>query len=227
MKKINKIVIIAGSLVIISSAFGQGMHMQGNPSTQMPMQSSNPQGTTSCQDWGQSGWMQGGMMGMGGMMGSGMMGSGMMGSGMMGQGMMGGYHSGMMGGHSALSTTHLKHLFQRALMSTTDANKKKEIKSLKSSVITKVIRQKADLQIAEMELNDLLSSPDFDSKAVKKAVKKVMDAKTTLKTTILKGLVSLRQILGQESFGKVYPCPSGTGMMGSGMMMGSQQGTSQ
>lgn len=168
MRKINKVVIIAGSLVIISSAFGQGMHMQGNLSTQMPMQLSNPQGTTPCQYWGQSGMMQGGMRGAGSMMQGGMMGGGMMGSGMMGQGMMGEYHSGMMGGHSTLSTTHLKHLFQRALMSTTDANKKKEIKSLKSSVITKVIRQKADIQIAEMELNDLLSSPDFDTKAVKK-----------------------------------------------------------
>lgn len=216
-------ILIGSSLLVLTAGLplygqtsqGGGMHSGATASQQSP-QSAQGQGAMG---------MQGGMMGgmMSGMMGGGMM-QGMMGhqGGMMGC-MMG---SGMMGGQHILSTMHLKHAFQKAMMMTTDPEKKKEIRSLKMKVMEKVIRQKAEVQIAQMELKDLLSDPNFDPKAVKKAMKKVMDAKATLQSTVLNGFVSLRETVGSETFSKVFPCPMG--MMGQGgMMMSTPQGPSQ
>ncbi len=216
MKKLligsSLLALTAGLPLYGQSSQGGGMHSSG-------MMASQAQQST--QGQGGMGMMQGGMM-------SGMMGGGMM-QGMMGHhgGMMGGMMQGMMGGSHLLSPMHLKHAFQKALMMTSDPAKKKEIRSLKMKVMEKVIRQKAEVQIAQMELKDLLSDPNFDPKAVKKAMKKAMDAKATLQSTILNGFVSLRESLGSEAFGKVFPCPSSGGMMGQGMMMGTPQGPSQ
>ena len=61
-----------------------------------------------------------------------------------------------------------------------DANQKKEIWEIRSSMVKNMIRNKADLRIARLELRELLYKEPVDMAAVESQVKKMEDLRTTM-----------------------------------------------
>jgi len=133
-----------------------------------------------------SGTMGSGMMK--GMMGSGMM-KGMKGSGMMKKcrGMMGSYEKD--GGIQTL----INH---RDKMNLTD-EQVADLKSLNSSLVKETIRNKADLQIAEMDLGELLSKDVVKMPLVESKLKQIQNLQTQIRLSRIKAQLKARALLDE------------------------------
>jgi Spy/CpxP family protein refolding chaperone len=153
---------------------------------------------------GQKGMMKG--MG-GGMMGGGMANCdcGMMqGRGMMGRGMMRG---GMMGGHHRMMHICMKYLGL-------NAKQREEIREIRNTTLKEVIRKRADMQIARLELRDLLSQDPVDMKAVEAKVKQIEGLRADIHLALIKAKEEVKAKLTPEQRQKLRD------MMGKSPMMG-------
>lgn len=112
---------------------------------------------------------------MGGKMPMGMMGSGMMGGGMMGMDMM----SMMDEGHMLWNAIDDLGL---------DDAQKDAVVELKSAFMKEAVRKRAEMQIAAIELKDLLRKDPADMKAVEAALRKMEAAKTDIHLAAIKAL---------------------------------------
>jgi Spy/CpxP family protein refolding chaperone len=65
------------------------------------------------------------------------------------------------------------------------------------------IRFRADLQIAEMNLKDIMDVRDFDLDKASAAVKKIADIKASHHLDMLKSMKEARSVLTDEQFGKM------------------------
>jgi Spy/CpxP family protein refolding chaperone len=161
------------------------------------------------------------MKGMGGMMGRGMancecgmmqcgMGGTMPGYGMMqGRGMMGrGKMQGeMMGGHHRMMHMCMNYLGL-------NSKQKQEIKEIKFATMKNVIRKRADMQIARLELRDLLSQDPVDMKAVEAKVKQIEGLRADIHLALIKAKEEVKAKLTPEQRQKLMD------MMGKSPMMG-------
>ncbi len=134
---------------------------------------------------------------MGGRMGAGMMGRGMMGGGMM---------RGMMGEHRAMMHMCMQHLGL-------DDKQKQEISAIRSSAMKGMIRKRADMQIARLELMDLLSREPVDMKAVEAKLKQIEGLRTDIHLDMIRMKEDIRSKLTPEQLKKMKD------MMGKGPMM--------
>jgi Spy/CpxP family protein refolding chaperone len=167
---------------------------------------------------GQKGMMKGaggGMMGGGmadcgcgmmqGGMGAMMPGCGMMqGRGMMGKGMMRGK---MMGSHHRMMHICMNYLGL-------DAKQKQQIREIKLASMKDVIHKRADMQIARLELRDLLSQDPVDMKAVVAKVKQIEGLRTDIQLALIKTKEEVKAKLTPEQRQKLMQ------MMGKSPMMG-------
>ncbi len=83
------------------------------------------------------------------------------------------------------------------------------------------IRYRADLQIAEMDLKDILSARDFDLEKANDAVKRIGEIRTTHQLDMLKSMKQARAILTDAQFAKMkelVPQMMKNMMPGKGMM---------
>ncbi len=124
---------------------------------------------------------------MGGRMGGGMMGRGMMGGGMM---------RGMMGEHRAMMHMCMEHLGL-------NDKQKEEISAIRISALEGVIRKRADMQIARLELSDLLSKEPVDMKAVEAKVRQIEGLRTDIHLAIIKMKEDIKSKLTPEQLKKM------------------------
>jgi Spy/CpxP family protein refolding chaperone len=148
------------------------------------------------------------MKGMGGsMMGGGMANCdcGMMqGRGMMGRGMMRGE---MMRGHHRMMHICMKRLGL-------SAKQKEEIEGIRVATMKEVIRKRADMQIARLELRELLSKEPVDMKAVEAKVKQIEGLRADIHLAIIRAKEEVKAKLTPEQRQKLMD------MMGKSPMMG-------
>ncbi len=154
--------------------------------------------------------MGGGMMsgGMGGcccgMMQGGMPGCGMMqGRGTMGRGMM----RGMMGGHHRMMQMCMQHLGL-------DEKQKEEISAIRVATMKDVVRKRADMQIARLELMELLSKDQVDMQAVEAKVKQIEGLRADIHIALIKSKEEIKSKLTPEQRKKMMDMMGGHSMMG-------------
>jgi Spy/CpxP family protein refolding chaperone len=165
-----------------------------------------------------------GMMGEGPGVGQGMMGRGMMGPGMMGGAMMG---AGMMGGEH-------HHLWKNLMSLGLNEKQKEEVKEIRNKTMKETIKKRADLQIARLDLRDLLDKENVDMKAVESQLKTIESLETDIRLSHIRAFEEIKAILTpdqrkqfrkmtQKSFmmrGKGMRHGCGHGMMGGMMQQG-------
>ena len=154
----------------------------------------------------------GGCMQEGGMMG---------GMGHQDMGMMHGM-GGMQGGGMKMDDDHpmWKHLMSLGL----DDKQKDALKALRSKTMKDMVKKKADMQIAGIELKDLLDKDPVDMKAVEASMKKNESLKTEMFLAHIKAREEMKSLLTPDQRKKLKDMMeagpgAGCGMMG-GMMHG-------
>jgi Spy/CpxP family protein refolding chaperone len=187
--------IVAGLVISLAFAYGADAQMAGQKGMMKGMGGGMMGGGMANCDCGM---MQGGMGGM--MSGCGMM----QGRGMMGRGIMRG---GMMGGHHRMMHICMKYLGL-------NAKQKEEIREIRNTTLKEVIRKRADMQIARLELGDLLSMDPVDMKAVEAKVKQIEGLRADIHLALIKAKEEVKAKLTPEQRQKLMD------MMGKSPMMG-------
>jgi Spy/CpxP family protein refolding chaperone len=140
-------------------------------------------------------------------MGAGMMG-GRVGAGMMGRGMIGGGMMPEMMEHRGMMHMCMQHLGL-------SDKQKEEISSIRTAAMKEVIRKRADMQIARLELGDLLSREPVDMKAVEAKLKQIEGLRTGIHLTLITLREEIKSKLTPDQLKKMKD------MMGKHPMMGS------
>ncbi len=137
-----------------------------------------------------------------------MMGRGM-GTMMPGQGpMMGMMHHG---GAMMENGGHLLMLLKRAQM-TAPEDLRPRIQEMEDRYYDRILRHRAEIQIAKHRLHRLFQDPKATEKDLKKARKTLMEAKQALGQLCFQGMLELRSLLGPEAFARLFEM--GMGPMG-------------
>ncbi len=99
---------------------------------------------------------------------------------------------------------------------------RKQAEALESGYIKKAIRGKADVKVAEVELDELASSEKVDLQKVKAKIDEIAAKKAELRYFRFKSLEDFKKLLTPEQMDKMRKMRmmDGTGMMGHGNMMG-------
>lgn len=79
-----------------------------------------------------------------------------------------------------------------------------KIKPIHREMKKKQIRYKADIEIAEIELKEIMEVKDFDLEKATAGVKKIADMKTAQHLEMLKSMKEVRSILTDEQFKKMH-----------------------
>ena len=153
---------------------------------------------------------------------------------MMGQGMTGGQMMEMMGMegnpwfHHGVSLT-LLNSNELGL----DEKQKGQLEGIRTKYTKELIRQGAEIEIAELDLNSLLKTDAADLSKVKDVIKKASDMEGRIRYLRIEAFAEARKVLTDEQKGKLRKlmenpaCMMGDkakgitgGMMGGGMMEG-------
>ena len=120
----------------------------------------------------------------------------MMGHGMSGQGMEQGM-MGQCGRHDRMAEVehHLSAFFTALNL---DEQQKKSIQEIKSTIIKETIRKMADIRIARIELQDLISRDPVDMKAVEAKVKQIGMFRTDMHLAHIRALEEIKSKLTPE-----------------------------
>ncbi|HBB16154.1 MAG TPA: hypothetical protein DCZ97_03820 [Syntrophus sp. (in: bacteria)] len=156
------------------------------------------------------------------------------GRGMMGQRMMGSQTMEMVGiggnpwFHHGVSLT-LVNSDKLGL----DEKQKGQLEEIRTKYTKELIRQDAEMQIAELDLNSLLKTDATDLAKVKDVIKKATDTRSQIRYLRIEAFAEARKVLTEEQKGKLRnlmenpDCMMGDdakgitgGMMGRGMMEG-------
>jgi Spy/CpxP family protein refolding chaperone len=86
---------------------------------------------------------------------------------------------------------------------------KNQLKSARTESHKKMIQLKADIQLAHVELKELLSQKNPNQKSVERAVTKVSAAQSKMMTNRVQQKLALNKILTQEQFDKLEAMPKG------------------
>lgn len=136
-----------------------------------------------------------GRMGPGGMMGSGHMPGGMSGRGMMGESMMGG------GAPSERPLLSLA-LQQREALGLSE-DQVKALEEARSAFEKEAIRRRADMEIGERELSDLLREPRVDLSRVEAKVRRIAGMRADLRLTRIKTIEKGKTVLTADQLKKL------------------------
>ena len=135
-----------------------------------------------------------------------------------GMGMMHGM-GGMQGGGMMMDDDHpmWKHLMGLGL----DEKQQAALKAIRSKTMKDMIKKKADMQIAGIELKDLLDKDIVDMKAVEASVKKSESLRTEMFLAHIRAHEEMKSILTPEQrkrFKEMMPPGHGAGCEGCGKM---------
>jgi Spy/CpxP family protein refolding chaperone len=162
------------------------------------------------------GMMGGSMMGKGGRMTTGACGCGMMDKGNMGR------HMGMMG---EMGMKGMHHRIWRHIMALDlDQKQKAEIRTIKTDLMKDMIRKKADLRIAMLELGELVQADKVDMKDVEAKVKQIEGLRASMLLAGIQATETVKSKLTDEQKKKLDEMTEGPmrcNMMGDNMMRGS------
>lgn len=143
----------------------------------------------------------------------------MNGMGQRGMGMMHGM-GGMQGGGMMMDDDHpmWKHLLSLGL----DDKQKDALKALHSKTMKEMAKKRAEMQIAGIELKDLLDKDTVDMKAVEASAKKKESLKTDMFLMHIKAHEEMKSLLTPDQRKRLKEmmeggCGAGCGMMGSMM----------
>jgi len=106
-----------------------------------------------------------------------------------------------------------KHLMGLGL----DDKQKEALQTLRSKTVKDMVRKRADKQIADIELKDLLDRDPVDMKAVEAAVKKKESLKTTMFLAHLKAREEMKSILTPDQRKRLKEMMAAGGGAGCGM----------
>lgn len=125
--------------------------------------------------------------------------------GMMGSGMMGGGH----------------HLWQNLMCLDLDEKQKEAVKDIRNKTMRETIKKRADLQIARLDLRDLLDKEHMDMKAVESKLKTIESLETDIRLSHIKAFEDIRATLTPDQRKKFREMMEKSSMMrGMGMMQG-------
>jgi Spy/CpxP family protein refolding chaperone len=124
--------------------------------------------------------------------GQGGMDHGMMGGRGMGPEMM----CGMGQGHRMMEMAH--HIGKYLAALNLDDQQKKMIDEIKSRTLKETIRKMADIQVAQIELRDLIKQDPLDMKAVEAKIKQIAAMKSDLGIAHIRALEEIKKILTPE-----------------------------
>jgi len=203
LKMINRSVVISLSvlfmLFVTTAAFA---HMDEDSGKTKDMTGSGmmKSGTKGSETSGRKGCS--GMMGSGktkGMMGSGMMKSGMM-KGMMSSGMMKNMmNSGMMKKcRRMMAAGNIRNLINHEDELGLTDKQTAALKSLKSSLEKESIMKQAELRVAEIDLDDLLSRDKVNMSSVESKLKQIQALQTEIELSQIKAQLKARGLLSSE-----------------------------
>jgi Spy/CpxP family protein refolding chaperone len=188
------LLLVAGLVVCLAFAYSAEAQMAGQKGMMKGMGGSMMGGgMANCNCDMMQGGMRGAMPGCGMMQGRGMMGRGMM-------------RGEMMGGHHRMMHICMKQLGL-------NATQKEEIKGIKVATMKEVIRKRADMQIARLELRELLSKDTVDMKAVEAKVKQIESLRADIHLALIKAKEEVKAKLTPEQRQKMMD------MMGKSPMM--------
>ena len=101
----------------------------------------------------------------------------------------------------------------------TDAQKK-EIDGLNDKYLYPLVQKEADFRVSHMKMMNMMKDPNFDTEALKAAIKSSNDLNKDMADTMVDALAAARKILGPENFKQCMAMD--WGMMKSGTMQKSQ-----
>jgi Spy/CpxP family protein refolding chaperone len=92
-----------------------------------------------------------------------------------------------------------EHHFWRALMSLSlDEKQREAVREIKSRVMKDTIRRKADLELARIDLKDLLHKDQVDMKAAETTLKKIASLQTDIRLSHIKAREEIKAKLTPE-----------------------------
>ncbi len=104
-----------------------------------------------------------------------------------------------MGMHHGSGFREREHLLWKSLMQLNLSDKQKEaLAAIRSRVTKEVIRKRADLEVAQVELRDLLAREPVDMKAVEASLKKAEALRTDLRLARIKAREEVKAQLTPE-----------------------------
>jgi len=98
-----------------------------------------------------------------------------------------------------------------------DANQEKEIREIRISTVKNMIRKKADLRIARLELRELLQKEPVDMAAVESHVKKMEKMRTSMILDTIKARQEIKSKLTPDQIKKLKELIRNPGQYKSGM----------
>ncbi len=142
--------------------------------------------------------------------------------GHMGKGMMGGKMGSEMGMndpilmtlHTAGCPAYLLKVSDKLELS---ASQKAQFEALKTNFKKFAVKKNADIKVAKIELNELLSKDNFNSKKIKSQISKIESLQSDLRIEMLKTIEKSRSFLRQDQLDKLKELRT-KGGMGMGMM---------
>jgi Spy/CpxP family protein refolding chaperone len=142
-----------------------------------------------------------------------------------GCGMMG-RHFGMMGGKGSMGGVHhrLWHYIMRLDL---DQNQRAEIWKTKTDLMKNMIRKKADLRIAMLELGNLVHADKTDMKKVEAKVKQIENLRSSMLISGIEAMEAVKSKLTadqRKKLGNMMESPGRCMMMGDDMMSGGMTG---
>jgi len=114
-----------------------------------------------------------------------------------------GMHGGMMLGLGWANPHHISMVYSKA-ENLVDEKMKKKVRTLKISILEKILRQKTEVEIAKLRMKNLLQDPNFKEEDVKKALNSFAQEETKLREQTINALVKLRELVGIKVFEKAF-----------------------
>jgi Spy/CpxP family protein refolding chaperone len=102
-------------------------------------------------------------------------------------------------GHDCRGMMRREHHLWRSLMSLgLDENQRDSIKEIKIRVMKDTIRKKADLEVARIDLNEILHKDQVDMNAADKTLKKIASLQTDIRLSHIKAMEEIKSKLTPE-----------------------------
>jgi Spy/CpxP family protein refolding chaperone len=142
-------------------------------------------------------------------------------SGMMGSGMMEMRESGGMGGHMGMMEPgHMLRMLKTEL--TLSEGQEKQLQDILYQVTKTTVKQRADVRVAEIELQQLLDTDPVEMGKIEGRLKDIEGLRTALRLNIIKAHEQAKGVLSPEQRQKLEDIhdrlPGMRGMMGGGGM---------
>ncbi len=138
-------------------------------------------------------------------------------------------HRGMMGCMGGMEGEGMGHgmmmddehfLWRRIMALGLEEKQRGEVEKIRDSVMKEMIKKRADAQVAEIDLKELLDQDAVDMKRVEAKLKQIETVKTEMRLSLIKAREEVKSILTPEQRKKFKEPPEMGPMMGDRDVMG-------